>query len=213
MVYSNKRALANARKQRSNIVGTCQLSTRNWYGAQSAGDQDRDGDSDANDGWLSEPVSARVPGDRKPPPGAPLYFKNADGTGFGHRCISEEGDGETISTDMRDGQYTPGVTGKATIDQIEHSMGLVYVGWSRTITGNPIPGLEKKDPKPPKTNRGVRVEESIDATNESIRRVRRALNNSTKSAQKATDRQKHLTLALAQLNSALKNLLKVPPIK
>lgn len=150
MVRSNTEAVAAAKKSTSNVPGTCQLWTRTQFLAPSAGDRNKDGDADANDGWASEPVSARVVGDRTPPPGAPLYFKNADGTGFGHRCISIDAKGTARSTDMSNGRYTRGKVGNASISTIEKAMGLTYVGWSRTITGIPIPGLEKtKPPKPP----------------------------------------------------------------
>lgn len=147
MVNSNEVALANARKQRTNKVGMCQSVTRTWFDAPSAGDQDGDGDADAKDGWLSEPVSARVPGDRNPPKGAPLYFEKNGGKGFGHRAISTGDKSGTRSIDMSAGKYAPGKTGSATIEQIEKAMGVKYVGWSRTITGHAIPGLEK--PKAP----------------------------------------------------------------
>lgn len=146
MVRSNTEALAEAKKSTTNVPGTCQLWTRTKFDAPSAGDQDGDKDADANDGWASEPKSARVLGDRNPPPGAPLYFKNADGTGFGHRCISTGVKSGARSTDMSNGRYSPGKVGNTTIEGLEKAMGLTYVGWSRTITGIPIPGLEKKVP-------------------------------------------------------------------
>lgn len=146
MVKSNVEAVKAALEQDKNIPGTCQMVTRGWFGAPSAGDRDGDRDADANDGWASEPASAKVLGDRKPPKGAPLYFKNKSGKGFGHRCISRNAQGGCRSTDMKDGKYAKGITGNATITQIEQQMGLEYVGWSRTITGIPIPGLEKKEP-------------------------------------------------------------------
>lgn len=210
MVHSNKQALANARKQTRNVPGTCQMATRNWFGAPSAGDRDKDGDADANDGWLSEPVSARVPGDRRPPEGAPLYFKNRDGSGFGHRCISENLAGHARSTDMLNGRFSSGNTSTCTIEQIERAMGLVYIGWSRTITGIPIPGLEKKAPaKPkPKTSRGVRVDKALAEGKNQVRLIKLSLKGA-----KETVRRRQLTLALKQAEASVKNLEKVPKIK
>lgn len=151
MVRSRIDALAEARKQKTNVPGSCQKTTRGWFNAPSAGDRDHDGDADANDGWLSEPVSARHPGDRHPPPGVPLYFKNRSRPGFGHRCISDDyAVGGAISTDMSNGRYKKGVTGRATIPQIEDEMGLIYIGWSNTITGKKIPSGEKPPVKPTK---------------------------------------------------------------
>lgn len=150
MVRSNTEAYKASLKTTTNVPGTCQLKTRTWFDAPSAGDQDHDKDADANDGWKSEPAWAKVFGDRTPPVGAPLYFKNADGTGFGHRCISTGKGSGARSTDMKNGQYTKGVTSNTTIERLESEMGLTYVGWSRTITGIQIPGLEKPKAKPPK---------------------------------------------------------------
>jgi len=154
MVRSNEEAVVAMMKQTRNDPGTCQRETRGWFDAPSAGDRDGDKDADANDGWASEPKWARVYGDRTPPKGAPLYFKNKSGRGFGHRCGTRNSVGGCRSTDMSNGVYRPGITGNATISQIEAQMGLEYVGWSRTISGIPIPGLEapskpKPTPKPP----------------------------------------------------------------
>lgn len=140
MVRNREEAARASERQTRNSPGTCQMVTRGWFDAPSAGDRDRDKDADANDGWLSEPVSARRY-DRNPPRGVPLYFKNRNKTGpsaFGHRSMSRGG-GNGRSTDMSNGRYAPGITGNATIAQIEAAMGLTYVGWSTTITGIPIP--------------------------------------------------------------------------
>lgn len=149
MVRSNTEAYAAALKVTKNTPGMCQKVTRDYYLAPSAGDQDHDGDADANDGWKLEPESACVYGDRNPPKGAPLYFKNKSGRGHGHRCISTGSGSGARSTDMKNNKYTPGVTSNTTIEALEREMGLVYRGWSRTISAKPIPGLEKKVAKPP----------------------------------------------------------------
>lgn len=153
---TSQQALARARKQTHNVEGTCQLTVRTWFNAPSAGDQDHDGDSDANDGWELEPKSARHIGDRNPPAGKPLYFKNKYKTGphaFGHRAMS--GVKAVFSTDMFNNRYAPThtsrVVGKTTseaIAVIERQMNLVYVGWSSTMDGKPIPSGVKPKPKP-----------------------------------------------------------------
>lgn len=161
-INTAKQAEAAALRQTHNVPGTCQLSTRGWYNAPSAGDQDRDGDADAIDGWLSEPVSARHVGDRNPPTGVPLAFRNASHNGFGHRCMTIT-DG-IRSTDMFGNRYRSGVTstvtGKSRSDQIaviERSMGLIYIGWSSTIDGNPIKGIRQKSVTTPKGYRDIKI--------------------------------------------------------
>lgn len=134
----------------TNVEGTCQRVTRGYYLAPSAGDQDGDGDADAWDGWLSEPAWARVPGDRRPPLGYPLSFRSNDPRKHGHRAISFGG-GLGRSTDF-DGvtkRYRAGVVGTGTIAEIERAMNVTYVGWSKTIDGQPIPN----DPPPPVTEK------------------------------------------------------------
>lgn len=155
MIYDREEAADRAELATENVPGMCQQWTRNIYGAPSAGDQDRDGDADAVDGWASEPVSARHPGDRNPPRGVPVAW----GGHHGHRAVSL-GAGKIRSTDA-------GGTGKvATVDLgwVERTWGLTYLGWSDTITGIPIP---LPPPPPPKTTRG----EHVDAA---LRQLRRA---------------------------------------
>lgn len=142
MVKSREDAAKSAESSKINVPGTCQLWTRTQFGASSAGDQDRDGDADAVDGWKSEPTSARHPGDRNPPRGVPVAFSGGS-KGFGHRAVSLGG-GKIRSTDMTATGYKAGVVGTTTIAQIEHSMRVTYLGWSDTITGVTIPGAPRK---------------------------------------------------------------------
>lgn len=156
MVFSAKEAARRARASTRNVPGTCQLWTRTQLGAGSAGDQDGDGDADAVDGWKSEPVSARVT-DRKPPEGAPVAWSGGR-NGFGHRAISlgpnDKGAYMIRSTDAGGS----GVVATVDLAWVERNWGLHYLGWSRTITGIPIPGLEKKEPF---DSRGPKVDEAI----------------------------------------------------
>jgi hypothetical protein len=154
MVRSATDAVEAALNQTSNKVGTCQMATRLWFAAPSVGDVDGDGDADAVDGWLSEPASARHPGDRNPPVGAPVAFSGG-GKKYGHRAITRARGGHIRSTDMQDGRYVAGVTGNATIDQIERSMGVKYLGWTETISRQPIPGLAVSKPKSKRPRLGV----------------------------------------------------------
>lgn len=127
-----------------NKVNTCQLQTRLWFDAPSVGDHDGDGRADAEDGWKSEPLWARLEGERKPPRGTPASFLGGS-SDDGHRAMNL-GDGFVRSTDF-DGatkKYKPGVTGTGTIAQVEAALGVKYVGSSTTMDGIEIP-------KPPKT--------------------------------------------------------------
>lgn len=186
-INNNLEALASANASTTNVVGTCQKWTRERYNAPSAGDQDGDGDADANDGWRLEPEWARHYGDRKPPAGFPLYFKNRDGSGFGHRNISKGG-GNTRGTDMKDGHYHPGTVGNATIEEVEDAMGLVYVGWSKTISGIPIPVAGQSDPPKPVPNEPTQVMIARRHLNRALRRAK-ARGNHERAAkiQKALD--------------------------
>lgn len=142
-IRTSNQAIAKAKGQTRNVPGTCQINVRTWFAAPSAGDQDRDGDADAVDGWLSEPRAARHPGDRNPPLGKPLSFKGGR-NGYGHRALS--GYKSVFSTDMYNNRYRAGYTSRVTgtsvsdaIAKIERSMGVTYVGWSETIDGYRIP--------------------------------------------------------------------------
>lgn len=150
---TREQAALNAEASTFNTPGTCQLWTRTQFGAPSAGDQDRDGDADAVDGWRSEPVTARH-SDRNPPRGVPVAFSGGS-RGYGHRAISLGG-GKIRSTDMTATGYRAGVVGTTTIAQIERSMGVKYLGWSETITGTPIPNPQP-EPEPIPVSQRVEV--------------------------------------------------------
>lgn len=192
MVRSREAAWATAQTQTSNDPGTCQLVTRNWFDAPSAGDRDRDGDADAVDGWVSEPTSARHPGDRNPPLGVPLAFSGGR-RGFGHRMISGGPYHKGRSTDMRDGVYVSGATGYASIEDIERQMGLNYLGWSETITGIPIPY------KKPGTNTPVKPIHRNTKVSKAHRLVERALIRLEARGMGHTARAKALRRALKHL--------------
>lgn len=146
MVATRSQAIKNAEAARTNVPGTCQLWTRTIFGAPSVGDQDRDGDADAVDGWKSEPATTKHPGDRNPPAGVPVAFSGGS-KGYGHRAVSLGG-GKIRSTDMTSTGYRAGVVGTTTIAQIERSMGVSYLGWSETISGAAIEDDVTPKPKP-----------------------------------------------------------------
>lgn len=137
MIFDREEAARRAEAATTNTPGTCQLWTRTIFGADSAGDRDGDGDADAVDGWKSEPLPARH-ADRNPPRGVAGAFSGGS-KGFGHRVVTLGG-GKLRSTDMGDdGRYRPGHVGTVTIEQVERAMGVKWLGWSETITGQPIP--------------------------------------------------------------------------
>lgn len=148
-IRTSNQAIDAALKDTKNKPGTCQMTVRNWFNAPSAGDRDGDGDADAVDGWLSEPKTARHPGDRNPPPGRPLAFSGGS-KGYGHRALSLPG-GKIRSTDMDGDRYKSGVVGTvSSIKALEKAMGIKYLGWSETITRHKIHDSPVAKPKPPK---------------------------------------------------------------
>jgi hypothetical protein len=175
MVRNREEAARNAEQSTSNVPGTCQLWTRNRFLAPSAGDRDGDGDADAVDGWKSEPVSARHEGDKNPPRGVPVAWSGGS-RGFGHRAVSL-GNGKVRSTDMSDtgGRYQKGNVGTATIDQISNAMGIQYLGWTETITGQRIPlaPKPKPSPKPTPAPKPTRVSEARDLLEKAMIRANR----------------------------------------
>lgn len=161
-------AIDTALAQQTNTPGFCQANVDKWFNAPAVGDVDHDGDADAVDGWESEPKAYRHPGDRNPPFGVPLSFRGGS-HGFGHRALSLINNGRIRSTDMHNNSYSAGVTSTVTgpttsaaIGILEQVMGVVYTGWSETISGQLIPGFEQQnrtDPKP--QTRGFRVDRSL----------------------------------------------------
>lgn len=141
-IFSRSKAMARAKATTKNVPDTCQAVTRGYFNAPAAGDVDKDGDADAWDGWLSEPVRYRHPGDRNPPPGVPLSFRSIDRRRHGHRAISTDGVHYNVrSTDFSSltRRYKKGVVGNGTIAQVEKAMNVEYLGWSETIDGKLIP--------------------------------------------------------------------------
>lgn len=148
-VRSRESAVRHALASHTNVPGTCQLWTRTQFDAPSAGDQDRDGDADAVDGWKSEPASKKHK-DRNPPRGVPVAWGGGS-HGFGHRAISL-GNGRIRSTDAGGS----GVVATVDFDFPEKQWGLKYLGWSETIDGKAIPLSAKKKAKKTAARRTAR---------------------------------------------------------
>lgn len=200
-IRTSQEAILVALAQSTNTPSTCQMNVDAWYGAPAVGDVDHDGDADAVDGWESEPKAYRHPGDRKPPHGVPLSFHGGS-RGYGHRCMTLAHDGRIRSTDMNGNVYRAGTTGTVSapttseaISIIERSMGVVYTGWSETISGQLIPTFSKKPgPPPAPQTRGPRIDNAL-------RRLRKARAEAVTS---------HKSLKAKALSAAIKSLLSIP---
>lgn len=191
MIRNRKEAVEAALKTTRNVPNTCQLVTRGWFNAPSAGDFDGDGAADAEDGWKKEPASARH-SDRNPPAGVPVSYLGGSNDN-GHRAISL-GNGKIRSTDAGGS----GVVATVSLDWPEKKWGLKYVGWSETINGYKIP-LPPGAALPPSGSAAPTRGENID---EAINRLEKA----RKLAPKGSKRRKIIT-------RALKGLKKIPFLK
>lgn len=176
MVRSATEAVKAALSDVTNVPGTCQLTTRNWLGAPSAGDRDKDGDADAVDGWKSEPSGARHT-DRKPPKGAPVAWSGGN-HGFGHRALSLGPDSKGVYHIRTTDGAGEGRVATRPLAWVEQQWGLTYLGWSETITGLTIPGLIVKEPVKPDPakvlkSRGWMVDRALKLLESTARRTKR----------------------------------------
>lgn len=144
--------------------GMCQKFTRECFDAPSVGDVDGDGDPDAEDGYKSEPLAARHDGDRTPPAGVPLYWEGGSNDN-GHRAVSL-GDGKIASTDAP----TSGKVGVVDLDWVTRNWGLRYVGWTETISGQPIP-RENPTKKPKEPRKGTDAAKALANLRSALRRA------------------------------------------
>lgn len=145
MVRNREEAVQAALADKTNTPRYCQLVTRTWFDAPSAGDVDGDGAADAEDGWKREPANARR-FDRNPPRGVPVTWLGGSQDN-GHRAISL-GNGMIRSTDAAGA----GRIGTVPLSWVENNWGMAYAGWSTTINGYNIPlapTAPEPKPKPP----------------------------------------------------------------
>lgn len=154
MVNNRAEALEAARRTTRNVPNTCQLVTRGWFNAPSVGDFDGDGAADAEDGWKSEPLSARH-SDRRPPAGTPVAYLGGSRDN-GHRAISVGPIGGVYHIRSTDAGGL-GRVATVPLDWPEKTWGLKYAGWSETIDGIPIPPIPPTGPK----TRGANVDEAL----------------------------------------------------
>lgn len=175
MVLNREEAAQVAEKKSINIPGTCQLVTRGYFGAPSVGDFDGDGAADAEDGWKSEPISARH-SDRNPPRGTPVAFTGGRND-FGHRAISIGGSAPIRSTDFNGStrRYHAGVIGNGTISEVAAAIGVTYVGWSDTIDGVKIPLPPVAGP----LTRGANVDKALKSLARAERKAKDGTNRDT----------------------------------
>jgi GH25 family lysozyme M1 (1,4-beta-N-acetylmuramidase) len=145
MVVDLESAARRAEAKKTNVPNTCQNVTWNYYDSHAVGDFDGDGSADAEDGWKSEPASARHT-DRNPPRGKPVSYGGGSHDN-GHRAISL-GNGKIRTTDFRVVNGV-GMMGTVDLDWPEKTWGLTYLGWSDTIDGELIPPAPAKKPTKP----------------------------------------------------------------
>lgn len=143
-IRNREEAVQAALADKTNTPRYCQLVTRTWFNAPSAGDFDGDGAADAEDGWKREPAHARR-FDRNPPRGVPVTWLGGSQDN-GHRAISL-GNGMIRSTDAAG----IGRIGTVPLDFPEKNWGMAYAGWSTTMNGYaiPLPPTVVEKPKKP----------------------------------------------------------------
>lgn len=157
MTIRNPEAAAQAAlSTHVNVPRMCQAVTRNWFNAPSVGDVDGDGASDAEDGWKSEPLSARHEGDRRPPRGYPVAWGGGSSDN-GHRAISLGPIDGVWMIRTTDGAGS-GRTATVRLDFPEKAWGMPYLGWTETISGqkippNPVTKPSKPAPKPTRVSK------------------------------------------------------------
>lgn len=195
VVYNREEAAKRAEASTTNEPGTCQLWTRTIFGAPSVGDRDKDGDSDAVDGWKSEPSTSRHT-DRNPPRGVPIAWSGGS-HGYGHRAVSlgknKDGVNMVRSTDAP----VRGKVGTVPLDWFEKNWGLTYLGWSDTISGIPIP----KPVTEPKPTRVSKAREALLVQKKSLQEaLERAVANNR------TSRATAIRAAIKSVDAALKAL-------
>lgn len=134
MPNSRQQAVAKALSTTTYPVGMCARFTRECFGVGALGDFDGDGDADAVDQWAAARIKNHD--DRNPPAGVPMFWAGGS-KGYGHAAVSLGG-GRVRSTD----RPTAGLVGDTTIEDIERSWRMTYLGWSEDLYGNEIPDPE-----------------------------------------------------------------------
>lgn len=152
---NREQAVQAALEDQTNTPRYCQLVTRTWFNAPSAGDFDGDRAADAEDGWKREPDSAKRY-DRDPPRGVPVTWLGGSQDN-GHRAISL-GNGMIRSTDAAGS----GRIGTVPLAWVEKTWGMPYAGWSTTMNGYeiPLPPEQAKPNKPSKPKPMTLVEKA-----------------------------------------------------
>lgn len=171
-------AVRAAQDQHFNTPGMCQQTTRMWLDAPSVGDIDRDGDSDAVDGYKSEPERGRHDGDRAAPAGTPLSWFGGS-NGHGHRALSlgvPKGAAECLVRSTDAGGL--GIVFTRTLSWFEDEWHLKYIGWTETCSGIMIPRAPR-----PETHvtiardhlRAARTNAKEDGNERRVRRISKGL--------------------------------------
>lgn len=126
---SGKQALANGRAHGSGYSGLCAKYVREpcWRVAALYGS--------AIDQWRG--ATKKHPGDRNPPPGAPMYY---EGGQYGHAVVSAGG-GQIRSTDCTSANDISEVD----VSWVEKNWGYRYLGWTGDLNGVDLPITGKDD--------------------------------------------------------------------
>lgn len=218
MVYNREEAARRAEASKVNTPTYCQRWTRKQFGVPSVGDFDGDGRADAEDGWKSEPLKYRHPGDRRPPRGVPVSYGGGR-KDDGHRAVSL-GNGMIRSTDAG------GLGRVATVplDWPERHWGLHYLGWSDSCDGVLIPKPPAPAPTliqlfresgPPrydvklldravKNGRVGRVKDARDEITKQIHRLRNVPGHSPRIQKVLKTYADHHVIRMGALNNAIK---------
>lgn len=132
MVFTAEQAARNAEADKFNIPGMCLQQTRFWLGIDAQW-------PDAATAWHMNLDKHR---DKKVPRGAPVFWLGGS-QGFGHigLCL---GGGMIRSTDAGG----RGIIATRHIDWFAANWGMPYAGWSTSLNGVDIPGLEEDEMTP-----------------------------------------------------------------
>lgn len=166
-------AVRAAQDQHFNTPGMCQLTTRTWLDAPSVGDVDKDGDSDAIDGYKSEPLKYRHDGDRLAPAGTPLSWRGGS-DGHGHRALSlgvPKGATECLVRSTDAGGL--GVVGTRWLSFFEKEWNMDYIGWTESMSGILIPKAPKPETRVTMARDLLRAARDLAKEEHNDRRVRR----------------------------------------
>ena len=119
-------AVAAARATTRNRDDYCLFHVQSWLAAPWSGPYAE---------WAWGHWGGQHHGDRRPPPGVPVYWHSPRHK-YGHIALSVGG-GRIRSTDWPRDTYV----GETSIDEMTRAWGIQYLGWSDRFSGGPIRGV------------------------------------------------------------------------